>query len=102
MHRNTVARNDSGVILGRRFLRTPDGTITDLTLPIDGVSSFGAAAINNLGDIVGTYRTEADRHLAFLWQADGTFTTLNLACIPTGINDRGDIAGMHTPSVPGI
>jgi probable HAF family extracellular repeat protein len=112
------AINDAGEVVGTADLKRNQashaflwrrGVITDLgTLHGDGFSS--ALAINSRGQVVGkSCRRSCDLHLhvrAVLWE-NGSITDLN-SLIPShsslkltiafAINDRGEIAGVGTPS----
>jgi probable HAF family extracellular repeat protein len=82
-----------GLVHAQRGL--PTYTITDIgTL---GGESSEAAAVNNLGDVVGTSTTATGAAHAFLYRNRELF---DLGTLPggtssyaTGINDRGDVVG---------
>jgi probable HAF family extracellular repeat protein len=91
------AVNDAGQVIGwsaadaslanHAFL-WENGTMTDL-----GIGTLGAAAyaINNGGQVVGSYTDGSRQEHAFLWQ-NGTTTDLGF-WTPSAINDAGQIVG---------
>jgi len=76
------------------FLRR-DGAVTVFTPSALGADHSWAMGINNLGDIVGHFTVGWDWHGYLLH--DGVYTQIDmpgeLAALPYGINDRGDIVG---------
>jgi probable HAF family extracellular repeat protein len=95
--------NDSGEVVGNAqyihigppqgFLYD-NGTITMLDPP--GATSSFAAAINDRGEVVGTYDDSSGDH-GFIYD-NGTFTTLDAPYDPVQINDRGEVAGNYFDS----
>lgn len=76
-------------------------TITDIVVPISGVTSFAANAINDRDQVVGFYSSEGVRH-CFLWER-GVFQTLDAVPATTGttcygINNGGQIVGSYLDS----
>jgi probable HAF family extracellular repeat protein len=71
---------------------------TVLTIDVPGAAGTVPHAINNLGQIVGTY-TDASSEYGFLYRG-GTFTTIDVpgatATQALGINDTGRIVGTYT------
>jgi hypothetical protein len=66
-------------------------TYTTIDVPGADPSSTTPMAINNLGQIVGTYTVnKSDYGFSYNF---GTFTNLGANVYPSGINDSGDIAG---------
>jgi hypothetical protein len=101
--------NSAGQILGyyqdlssssvRSLLRSADGTYTSIAVP-QALQTNGAA-LNNLGQITGSYIDETGTH-SFIRAPDGTYTTfdipprgtpVNRPPVPVAINDRGELAG---------
>jgi probable HAF family extracellular repeat protein len=76
------------------FLRR-DGAVTLFTPSALDADNSWAMGINNLGDIVGQFTVGWDWHGYLLH--DGVYTQIDmpgeLAALPYGINDRGDIVG---------
>ena len=70
--------------------------VTVTTIDYPGATSTGAAAINNSGDIVGSYVDSAKTTHGFLFSA-GTYTTVDVpgaySTSPLGINNSGQISG---------
>lgn len=70
--------------------------VTVTTLDYPGATSTGASAINNSGDIVGSYTDTAKVVHGFLFSA-GTYTTIDVpgaySTSPVGINNLGQISG---------
>jgi probable HAF family extracellular repeat protein len=97
--------NDSGQIIGISngvffsFLYS-DGSFTRIDdVPGASPGSTRASAINNSGQIVGSYFDSTGNH-SFLF-SDGSFTTidvLNHNSIAEGINDSGQIVGYYFDS----
>ena len=102
---NTYARaiNDGGDVVGyvekrdgtaRSFLRR-DGAVTVFDPSELGADHSWAQGINNLGDIVGHFTVGYDWHGYLL--RNGVYTQIDmpgeLAALPYGINDRGDVVG---------
>ena len=91
--------NDWGEIAGT-FLDLERGTGRGFLLahgrfsPIDfpGSTQTAARGANNHGDVVGFYVDESDLVHGFMLTESGGFTTLPFGVVPTGINDRGDVA----------
>lgn len=88
--------NNAGQILvdtgSGSFLDT-NGVFTPIQVP--GATSTHANAINNVGQIVGSYQDASNVYHLFL-DTNGIFTTLDFSGIPTdadiyGINDAGQI-----------
>ena len=83
--------------VGERAFVSIGGTVVDITIP--GVTVVFPRAVNNLGQVAGTYQDPENRHVhGFFRDADGTltypldiphaaFTHIN------GLNDRGFMAG---------
>jgi probable HAF family extracellular repeat protein len=65
------------------------------TLDVPGATRTGAFAINNLGQIVGSYADARGGHDFLL--SGGNFITLNLPGSPSGLNDSGQIVGTTKP-----
>ena len=94
--------NNSGQIVGRDFTGRSrgfvwrDGVATEIH-PAGAVGSWGVG-INNLGQVVGGYRSESARTHAFLWD-NGTFTDLGspggFGSSARSINDRSQIVGAY-------
>ena len=77
-------------------------TVTEIVIPVAGVDSFAANAINDRGQVVGFYAAGGMRH-CFLWE-NGVFQTIDevpatrgTTCY--GINDRDQIVGSYSDSV---
>lgn len=109
-HANALAAgvNDAGVIVGaftdasnldlntvRGFVRDKQGNCSPLDYP--GAAATIPAAINDPGQIVGTYYDDSGQH-AFLYEK-GHFQNIDYpgACQTSvsGINNRGDIVGFY-------
>jgi len=100
---NLLGLNDRGQIVGFWYDPTipggdvhpflyDDGRFVDLDPHLAGVRDTRPLAINNKGQVVGTYRIN-EQQFPFLYE-DGLFTTLPVPNgSPSGINDRGDIVG---------
>jgi uncharacterized membrane protein len=113
--------NDNGVIVGAYDLNTdPEGghtfegahafiniggVFTTLDYPAADVTNTTASKVNNLGTIVGDYRTSSSAGAIGFMDSGGTFST-NLfpggCCTKNnGINDGGDIVGQYrAPPLP--
>lgn len=91
-----VGINDLGEVVGNGFIDN-HGTITAVNVP---VAVTHPLAINNLGQVVGSF-TKSDGGHAFL-DTNGTITNFALgeaainAGAATGINDRGQVVGQYT------
>jgi uncharacterized protein (TIGR03437 family) len=93
--------NDKGEVVGQNyssigFLRSADGAAYS-PIQVPGASHTNPTAINNNGQIVGTYSTGGVPH-GFLRDTDGTYTTFDVpgsvgGTRPTGINNHGVIVG---------
>jgi probable HAF family extracellular repeat protein len=68
-------------------------TYTTIDVPAADPSSTTPMAINNLGQIVGTYTANGQEY-GFLYDF-GTFSNLGANIYPTAINDSGVIAGSN-------
>lgn len=94
--------NNNGEIVGRYRSSTDvvqgflysGGTYTTIDFP--GAERTELYDINDLGDIIGSYRDVFGVH-PFLYD-DGLFTALDLPGTPSGINDRGQIVGYYSDS----
>ena len=84
-------------------------TLTPFTVPFTDARNATPQAINNLGQIVGSYGDAAGHDHGFMRDARGHFSTINVTFpgIPTsntiarGINDFGVIVGSYTaPAEP--
>jgi hypothetical protein len=106
---NPVAMNDSGAVVGyffdtnfaHGFLIAPTGSFTQLDAPGPltqlGQGTF-PSSINANGDIVGRYTDSNGLEHGFLFQADGTFVSLDVppstgGTAATAINSSGTIIG---------
>jgi len=82
----------------RGFLRTADGTISDLPDPVPGFTFNLPFGINARGAIVGSYTTGPNLGscVGYLLR-NGRYQTIDIpgaTCVfPNGINDDGDIVG---------
>jgi uncharacterized membrane protein len=89
--------NDSSVFHG--FLRQPDGTF--LTFDPTGSISTQVTAINDKGQITGSYATADGIYRGFLRNQQGVIESFdavgagNPSTFPKAINDRGQIAGYY-------
>jgi len=100
--------NDQGTVVGT-YGSLPDqvlhgfiwsgGVLTSFDMP--GSSGTAAFAINNLGQIVGDYKT-ADGHFHGFLYSGGSFTTIDAPGATdtaiTDINDSGQMVGTYTDS----
>jgi hypothetical protein len=85
------------------FLRSPDGTITTFDPPGSRGDPFGpgsgAAAMNDAGEITGSYQSNTTIH-GFLRSRHGTFTTFDppgsVGTFPASINAEGAITGTYS------
>jgi probable HAF family extracellular repeat protein len=72
-------------------------SFTFTTIDVPGATITEAQGINNLGQIVGFFRTSASRANHGFLLSRGTFTTIDVPgatdTIANGINDRGQIVG---------
>lgn len=95
--------NDSGSFVGasnartavRGFAGTRGGAVRELP-PLPGDTASMAFAVNNPGHAVG-FSSGPGGQRAVVWSASGTPTALPGSSLPskaTGINERGDIAGV--------
>jgi probable HAF family extracellular repeat protein len=95
-----LAINDRGDIVGHAQVGNPwvnflyaHGSFTTLNLP----ATFTPAAINNRGEIVGTYGDSSQVPHGFIY-ADGIIQTIDVpdstGTWVVGINDRGEMVGM--------
>lgn len=59
-------------------------------------TGFTARAINNAGEVVGTWQENTPGQAAAIWNGSGIVTLARLApgSLGLGINDRGDVAGV--------
>jgi probable HAF family extracellular repeat protein len=75
-------------------------TVTDIVVPISGVTNFAANAINDRGQVVGFYSVDGLQH-CFLWES-GSFQTIavpaSTATTCYGISNRGQIVGAYSDS----
>jgi uncharacterized membrane protein len=79
-------------------------TLTPFTVPFMGARNAAPEAINNLGQIVGSYSDAAGHNHGFVRDARGHFSTINVTfpgnpttdTIARGINDFGVIVGSYT------
>jgi probable HAF family extracellular repeat protein len=75
-------------------------TVTDIVVPISGVTNFAANAINDRGQVVGFYAADGLQH-CFLWES-GSFQTINVPATSAttcyGINNRNQIVGTYSDS----
>ena len=84
--------------IDRGFLRTADGTISDLPDPVPGFTFNLPFGINARGAIVGSYTTGPNLGscVGYLLR-NGRYQTIDIpgaTCVfPNGINDDGDIVG---------
>jgi probable HAF family extracellular repeat protein len=73
-------------------------TVTDIVVPISGVTNFAANAINDGGQVVGFYSVDGLQH-CFLWE-NGSFQTIAVPATTGttcyGINNRGQIVGAYS------
>ena len=87
-------RSNEAVLPASSFLRR-NGAVTVFTPSALGADNSWAFGINNHGDIVGHFTVGWDWHGYLLH--DGVYTQIDmpgeLAALPYGINDRGDIGG---------
>ena len=76
-------------------------TVTEIVVPIPGVTFFSANAINDRGQAVGFYFDDGVRY-CFLWEK-GLFQTLSVPATTGttcyGINNRSQIVGSYSDSV---
>lgn len=84
-------------------------TLTPFTVPFSGARNATPEAINNLGQIVGSYSDAAGHYHGFVRDARGHFSTINVTFAGTpasdtvarGLNDFGVIVGSYTtPAEP--
>jgi hypothetical protein len=84
--------------IDRGFLRTADGTISDLPDPVPDFTINTPFGINSRGTIVGSYTTGSNFRscVGYVLRA-GRYESVDIpgaTCVfPNGINDRGDIVG---------
>jgi len=75
-------------------------TVTEIVVPISGVTNFAANAINDRGQVVGFYSADGLQH-CFLWEP-GSFQTISVPATTGttcyGINNRGQIVGAYSDS----
>jgi hypothetical protein len=88
----------SGFTVQRGFLRTRDGTFTELTAPV-GIAAL-PQSINQAGEITGFCQNNtAPFSIGFVRRRDGSFVTLNppgsTFTFPQSINDLGEVAGSY-------
>lgn len=97
-----MAVNDLNEIAGKYwtgnwhgFLRKPDGTL--VTFDVPGAVATQVSAINNKGEIVGTYAPEGDHSRGYVRWADGTIDTFDPPdsdfSEPYDINDESKTVG---------
>jgi probable HAF family extracellular repeat protein len=107
---NTVlfAINDHGLMVGEYdvdgssrwhgFLYA-DGQVTTLAVPFAGATATHPYGVNNKGQVVGNYFTDAERYHGFLYAA-GVFTVIDVPGATHtqayGINDKGQIVEVYT------
>lgn len=93
--------NNRGEIVGttdgglRGFIRSVSGQFTMFEVPASGPGA-NVAAINDLGEIVGTLAGPPDGGIGFLRSPEGVLTKLTAPIgeiDPATINNRGEIAG---------
>ena len=86
------------VLLGFGLERAAAATYTQITVP--GSLSTQARAINNIGQIVGSYIAASETHGYLL--SSGQYTTIDFpganSTTISGINDAGDMVGSYTDS----
>ena len=86
------------VLLGFGLERAAAVTYTQITVP--GSLSTQARAINNIGQIVGSYIAASETHGYLL--SGGQYTTIDFpganSTTISGINDAGDMVGFYTDS----
>src|ERR1035441_1287498 len=86
------------VLLGFGLERAAAATYTQITVP--GSLSTQARAINNIGQIVGSYIAASETHGFLL--SSGQYTTIDFpgtnSTTISGINDAGDMVGSYTDS----
>lgn len=90
---------------GHGFLRMADGTTTTLDVP--GAESTGAIAINNSGQIGGSYNLPGSNNLyGYLRLTDGTYKTFGIPdqamTWVTGINKHGALVGYYGQNAHGF
>jgi uncharacterized protein (TIGR03437 family) len=84
------------------FIRQADGTYTVFEMPGAVPGTTDAVAINNLGQVVGSYELSNTNQMlhGFIRSADGrSYTSFDVPggqfTAPTGINDQGEIIGQQ-------
>jgi uncharacterized membrane protein len=75
-------------------------TVTEIVIPIPGVTFLAANAINDRDQVVGFYFADGTQH-CFLWEED-SFQTIDVPATRAtscyGINNRGQIVGSYLDS----
>jgi len=104
--------NNDGVIVGyysetvrpdHGFIRSADGTFTTYDVPNAAIAGTQINAINNLGDIAGSYADQSGNSFGFVRTSNNQLTPLTYVMfskaspfaliIPTSLNDSGIVAG---------
>jgi uncharacterized membrane protein len=98
-------RDSSNVSHG--FLRSPEGGFTTFNVPSAGTSDYQGTgcysdcpvALNNLGEIAGTYVDASYGYHGYLRSPGGALLTIDppnsIETIPTGISELGVVAGYY-------